>query len=62
MVNFEKRNAIKSQVLADFIIDWTKPSGYTKNTVVKMPWQVYYDRAWAVFEAGVVAILKSPSS
>jgi hypothetical protein len=48
LVDFEKRSAIKSQVLADFIADWTEPSGYTEGTVVKTPWQVYYDGTWGV--------------
>jgi hypothetical protein len=45
VVDFEKRSSVKSQVLADFIVDWTEPLGYTKGTVVEMPWQVYSDRA-----------------
>jgi hypothetical protein len=45
VVDFEKRSAIKSQVLTDFIIDWMKPSSYTEGIVVDMPWLVYYDRA-----------------
>jgi hypothetical protein len=61
VIDFEKRNAIKSQVLADFIADWMEPSSYTKGTVIDTPWQVYCDRAWGVFGAGVAAILKSPS-
>jgi hypothetical protein len=48
LVDFEKRSAIKSQVLADFIADWTEPSGYTEGMVVKTPWQVYYDGTWGV--------------
>jgi hypothetical protein len=40
VVGFEKRSAIKSQVLADFIVDWMEPSSYTKGTVVDTPWQV----------------------
>jgi hypothetical protein len=61
MVDFEKRSAIKSQVLADFNADWTEPLGYTEGTVVKTPRHVYYDGAWGVSGAGVVVILKSPS-
>jgi hypothetical protein len=61
VIDFEKRSAIKSQVLADFIADWTKPSSYTEGTFVDTPWQVYCDRAWGVSGAGAAAILKSPS-
>jgi hypothetical protein len=61
VIDFEKRSAIKSQVLADFIADWMEPSGYTGGAVVEMPWKVYCDGAYAVFGAGVAAILESPS-
>jgi hypothetical protein len=61
VIDFEKRSAIKSQVLADFIADWMEPSGYTGGVVVEMPWKVYCDGAYGVFGAGVAAILKSPS-
>jgi hypothetical protein len=37
VIDFEKRNAIKSQVLADFIADWMEPSSYTKGTVIDTP-------------------------
>jgi hypothetical protein len=30
VINFEKISAIKSQVLANFIADWTKPTSYTE--------------------------------
>jgi ribonuclease HI len=40
-VDFEKRSAIKSQVLAD----WTEPSSYTECPVTDTPWQVYCDGA-----------------
>jgi hypothetical protein len=62
VVDFEMRSAIKSQVLADFIVDWMEPSGYTEGTVVKMPWQLYCGGAWGVSGAGAAAILKLPSS
>jgi hypothetical protein len=45
VVDFEKRSAIKSQVLADFNADWTEPSSYTEGTIVETPWQVHYDAA-----------------
>jgi hypothetical protein len=50
VIDFEKRSAIKSQVLVDFIADWTKPSSYTEGTVIDTPWKVYRDGAWGVFE------------
>jgi hypothetical protein len=45
VIDFEKSSATKSQVLADFIADWTELSSYTKGTVIDTPWQVYYDGA-----------------
>jgi hypothetical protein len=62
VIDFQKRSAAKSQVLADFIVDWTEPSSYTEGTMVDTPWQVCCDGAWGVFGAGAAAILKSPSS
>jgi hypothetical protein len=57
VVDFEKRSAIKLQVLVDFITDWTEPSTYTEGTVVDMPWQVYCDGAWEVARAGATTIV-----
>jgi hypothetical protein len=62
VIYFQKRSAAKSQVLADFIVDWMEPSSYTEGTMVDTPWQVYCDGAWGVSGAGAAAILKSPSS
>jgi hypothetical protein len=56
VVDFEKRSAIKSHALADFIVDWTEPSGYTKGTVTDTLWQVYCDGAWRISGAGAVVI------
>jgi hypothetical protein len=58
-IDFEKRSAIKSQVLADFIADWMEPSTYTEGTVTDTPWQVHCDGAWGISRAGTAAILKS---
>jgi hypothetical protein len=43
VIDFEKRSAIKSQVLVDFVTNWTEPSSYTEDAVVDTPWQVYCD-------------------
>jgi hypothetical protein len=61
VIDFEKRSAIKSQVLADFIADWMEPSSYIEGPVINTPWQVYCDGAWGVSGAGAAAILISPS-
>jgi hypothetical protein len=57
IVDFEKRSTIKSQVLADFVTDWTEPSSYTEGIVVDTPWQVLYDEASGVSGAKAAAIL-----
>jgi ribonuclease HI len=54
IVDFQKRSAIKSQVLVDFIADWTEPLSYTKSTVIDTPWKLYCDGA------GAAAVLMSP--
>jgi hypothetical protein len=60
VVDFKKRSAIKSQVLADFITNWMEPSSYTVGTVIDTPWQVHCDGAWGVSRAGAAVILMSP--
>jgi hypothetical protein len=52
VIDFEKRTAIKSQVLADLMVDWTEPSSYTEGTVIDTPWQICCDGAWGVSGAG----------
>jgi hypothetical protein len=46
VVDFEKRDAIKSQVLANFVAEWTEPSSATEGEVPETPWVVYCDGAW----------------
>jgi hypothetical protein len=46
VVDFEKCNAIKSQVLGNFIAEWMKPSSTTEGEVPESPWLVYCDRVW----------------
>jgi hypothetical protein len=45
VVDFEKRSAIKSQIIADFIAEWTGPSSYTEDPVPESPWLIYCDGA-----------------
>jgi hypothetical protein len=35
VIDFEKRSAIRSQVIADFIADWMEPSSYTEGPDTK---------------------------
>jgi hypothetical protein len=60
IVNFEKRSAIKLQIIADFTSEWTEPSSYTEGQVPESPWLIYYDGAWGNARAGAAAILISP--
>jgi hypothetical protein len=61
VVDFEKRSAIKSQILADFVVELTESGFATEGAVPKLPWLDCCDGAWG--EAGVRAatILTSPS-
>jgi hypothetical protein len=61
VVDFEKHSAIKSQVLANFVAEWTEPSSATEGVVLEEPWLVHCDGAWGVVGAGTAAILTSPS-
>jgi hypothetical protein len=60
VVDFERRSAIKSQVLADFVVDWTSP---TQNLDGKIPepWIVQCDGAWCYKGVGIVAVVTSPA-
>jgi hypothetical protein len=60
VLDFEKRSVIMSQVLANFITDWTEPSSYIEGPMNDTPWQLYCDGAWGVFGARAAAILISP--
>jgi hypothetical protein len=61
VVDFEKRSMIKSQVIADFIAEWTELGLSTDGIVPKAPWLVYCDGAWGNAGAGASTILISPS-
>jgi hypothetical protein len=57
IVDFEKRNAIKSQILANFVLDWTEPRSQADNSAQESPWLVHCDGAWGNTRAGTTAIL-----
>jgi hypothetical protein len=60
VVDFERRSAIKSQVLADFVVDWTSPiQNFEENA--PEPWIVQCDRAWCYKGVGISAIVTSPT-
>jgi hypothetical protein len=37
IVDFEKRSAIKSQILADFMAEWTEPDSEVEGAVPESP-------------------------
>jgi hypothetical protein len=60
VVDFKKRSAIKSQILADFVAEWTEPGFEVEGQVPESAWLISCDGAWGVAGAGAVAILTSP--
>jgi ribonuclease HI len=61
VIDFEKRSAIKSPILANFITEWMESGSATEGLVPESPWLVYCDRTWGAVCVGAVAILISPS-
>jgi ribonuclease HI len=59
-ITFEPRTAIKSQVLADFIVDWTGPITQPGTPTEKV-WTIHYDGAWCHAGAGTAAVITSPT-
>jgi ribonuclease HI len=58
-ITFEPRTTIKSQVLADFIIDWTGPTRQQDEPTEV--WTIHCDGAWCHAGAGAAAIITSPT-
>jgi hypothetical protein len=61
VVDFEKRSAIKSQIIANIVEEWTEPDSHIEGLVPKSPWLIYYDRALGSARARAVIVLISPS-
>jgi ribonuclease HI len=59
-ITFEPRTAIKSHVLADFIVDWTGPTWQQEESQEKV-WTIHCDGAWCHAGAGIAAIITSPT-
>jgi ribonuclease HI len=59
-ITFEPRTTIKSQVLADFIVDWTGPITQQDEPTEKV-WAIHCDGAWCHAGAGVAAVITSPT-
>jgi hypothetical protein len=56
IVDFEKRSAIKSQILADFMADWTELRYQADDSAQESPCLVYCVGAWGSTRVGAVAI------
>jgi hypothetical protein len=59
-VDFERRSAIKSQVLADFVVNWTSPT-HNPGEEIHTPWVVQCDGAWCHKGVGISAVVTSPT-
>jgi hypothetical protein len=57
-VDFERRSAIKSQVLADFVVDWTSPTHNPREQMLT-PWVVQCDEAWCHKGVGISVVVTS---
>jgi ribonuclease HI len=60
-ITFEPRTTIKSQVLADFIVDWTGPTWQQEESPEKV-WTIHCDSAWCHAGACTATIIVSPTS
>jgi ribonuclease HI len=59
-ITFEPRTAIKSQVLADFIVYWTGPTQQQEESPEKV-WTIHCDGAWCHAGVGAAVIITSPT-
>jgi ribonuclease HI len=60
IVDFERRSAIKSQVLADFVVDWTSPT-QNLDEEISTPWIVQCDGAWGHKGVGISTVVTYPA-
>jgi hypothetical protein len=60
IVDFERRSAIKSQVLADFVVDWTSPAQNSEEEI-PIPWIVQCDGAWCHKGVRISVVVTSPA-
>jgi ribonuclease HI len=56
-----KRSAIKSQVLADFVVDLTSPSNSAGDEKLVPVWEIKGDEAWGRKGVGIAAVVTSPA-
>nr|AAU10841.1 putative polyprotein [Oryza sativa Japonica Group] len=58
--HFVARTAVKSQVLANFVAEWTSAFAPDPEPV-EQPWVMYFDGSWSHRGAGIAAVLTSPN-
>jgi hypothetical protein len=61
VVDFEKRRAIKSQTLTNFVVDLMEPNSQSEGIIHESPWLICCNRAWGSFIASAAEVLISPS-
>jgi hypothetical protein len=60
-IDFILRSATKSQVLADFIADWTPLAPSKSTPVIEAIWQLECDGSYCKNGSGALAVLTAPS-
>jgi hypothetical protein len=60
VIDIEKRIVIKSQILADFLVEWMELGSAIEGPIPESPWLVYCDGACGAVDVGAAAILISP--
>jgi hypothetical protein len=58
IMDFKRRSVIKSQVLADFVVDWTSPT-QNLHEEIPTPWIVQCDGAWCHKGVGISVVVTS---
>jgi ribonuclease HI len=59
-IDFNRRSTIKSQVLADFVVDWSSPTHNSGEEMLE-PWVVQCDGAWCHKGVKISAVVTSPT-
>jgi len=60
-IDFVPRSAIKSQVLANFVADWTPSTPSQNPPIIEAIWQLECDGAYCKNGSGASAVLTAPS-
>jgi hypothetical protein len=60
IVEFERRSMIKSQVYANFIVDWTSPT-HNPDEEILIPWVLQCDGSWCHQGVEILAVVTSPT-